>query len=525
MYVNFKLLFMTSLDIFKDDIKGTYEDSVELIINKFSHNQKERTSFAHIENCIFKKGLTIKCTNPISQLLNIIFKDCQIETLSTPFIKSKQIRIYIVDCVVSGFHHSSGNLNELEISNSFGNFQIFNLNSIKISYNEESLFVDRWNKKSPKDEILSIKTSYFIKDTKKINIYSNEIKESFAKKLIDSRSIKQFGKYENFYIHNGGHKSLPNLKYLLSKEDKDKLDITISLVYSTGIEHHQTKVTGGYFKALSLKGASSGEISIEDIKVNNIFIHNFSSNGIFKLMSIRPISFNKSIDSKFEINSSILDNTWFYGVEFNNFKKISFFKSSFANTKISSCTFPNVTNLNNQIQSLKNIHYLNEKSSLFYREQYDLFLELKNALIKGGNLYEAQKMKSVALSSLEKVKGLKFWDDKFLLILNKYSNNHGVSPLRAFKWIFIIVVFFHTLNILSYQSIYFDLFSKDTVDVIGEYIQYIFVIANPTHKISNLVPKMTELTIGTYAISFFSRIFIGYIYYQFVASFRRFGKG
>ena len=64
---------------------------------------------------------------------------------------------------------------------------------------------------------------------------------------------------------------------------------------------------------------------------------------------------------------------------------------------------------------------------------------------------------------------------------------------------------------------------RDFTGMINNNIHYIFSIANPTHRISSIAPS-EELTGCTYMISFFSRVFVEFSFYQFIAEFRRFGK-
>ncbi len=121
-------------------------------------------------------------------------------------------------------------------------------------------------------------------------------------------------------------------------------------------------------------------------------------------------------------------------------------------------------------------------------------------------------------------RSLKFWNDKIILYLSKLSNLHGISIKNPILWFLLLVTIFHCLNVISFNSIQFGFTSIDDFwSITKDNFKYAFAIANPAHRISSIGPD-TELTGCNYAVSFFSRLFIGYIYYQFISAFRRFGK-
>lgn len=518
---------MIEINIFdKPSINNkTYLEDVELVLSSIDNPTSailstKNQSTLSFQNCIFKKKISFKFNDDLNYPTSISFFDCHIDSIDGSTINTKEVSIGIYGSFVENFIIRGGNIDNVQINNSLGTYFISKVNSVHISYTEDNLDIKSWAKKRPKETLIKEKKSFYLTNIKKISFYSSEVSKKEVNRLKNSKNIKSHGLFRGFYKVKG---LVESWRYLLSQKEKEALNILLNLNYSFGFPHITTKIVGGYIESLSIKGKPEGEIIIEDIKINNIYIHEFSPQGNFNLMAIKPILNEKKVNSKFEIHKSILDNTWLYGIEFKDYKNISFYKSSFANTKISSSTFPNVNKLELQIQSLKNIHYLNDKTSTFYREQYDVFLELQQAFIRLGNVYEAQKMKTVAFNSLEKVIHLNFLNDKAILYLNKWSNNHGVSPSRAFLWFILFTIVFHTLNVLSFESIILSFKSDITFELIKENFKFIFSIANPFHGISSIAPE-SEITTYTYAISFLSRIFIGYIYFQFVASFRRFGK-
>lgn len=160
---------------------------------------------------------------------------------------------------------------------------------------------------------------------------------------------------------------------------------------------------------------------------------------------------------------------------------------------------------------------------------YELFLELKQTFDRRGNVYESQKMKAVSQDFLFKLSTYNpfrssFYNDTLVLILNRLSNFHGISIRNAFLWISFTILVFYGFILVSYESHVFGFNSfEESKKIFLDNIKYLFVIANPTHRISAIATD-NEITNYTYAVSFFSRIFVGYAYYQFIATFRRFGK-
>src|SRR5690606_1454309 len=111
--------------------------------------------------------------------------------------------------------------------------------------------------------------------------------------------------------------------------------------------------------------------------IDNIYIHNFTADQNFRLFQVKSYA-QKS--GNFEIHKSFLDETWFYGVRFDSYNIVSFYRSNLANTKFTSTVFQSKGLDYEVFKSLKNVHYPNEKNDSYQRDQYELFLQLKMAL-------------------------------------------------------------------------------------------------------------------------------------------------
>ena len=523
---------MKEIDVFNyndtDVINCIYNVPVKFIINKTSYENakkqlkisKNRSTIA-FENVTFNSEVSIHSDDGIDQEISISFHCSFIDSFSSFALKSDNVSLSFGSCIVKHFNAQNVPLKSIQFNNCFGNFFLVNLKSCQVSYTEENIFIRDWYKKAPLDQIISFKTNFYLTNVEKVNIYGNEVK--------DDRRLTLLKHHKHFYLDDNPLVKKPRLRMLLTDEEKLKLNLNISLTYDTQSNHLKTTIKNLLLNSIQLTGKTNGEIVIEDCKIDNVFFRNFSPKEDFTLYNLETRS---KIKGKFEVHNSNLDNTWFNSVKLNQYF-IVFFKSSFINTKFYSTIFPSTKELlnSNSLSSIENIHYPDKKTnkSAYNRDMYELFLELKQTLEKRGNVFEAQKMKSIAHSFLNKITTSKiwkseFWDSTLILFLNRISNFHGVSPRNSILLIIGFILLFHWLTVLSYKSYYLTFNSwEEVLGIIDNTKRYIFVLANPTHRISSLVPN-GEITGYTYMVSFFSRIVVGYLYYQFIAAFRRFGK-
>lgn len=528
---------MIEIDIFnynEEDVKEkVYNNPVKLIIKKETFEEAKRLRKIHknrsviaFKHVVFNSEVSINVDEGVDHDILISFHYCFIDSFSPFALESKNVSLYFGSSILDSFVARDVPLASIQFNNCFGSFTLENLKKCHISYTEENIFYLQWEKLvsttrfNSFDDILSIKTRFNIVDVIDVNFYGNEFDKERRNELqIDDNNV---------FTDNIAQTEEYKQKKLLTKEEKLKLDLTISLKYNVGKAHQKTKITKLLLNSIQFEGKPEGEIIVDSCKVDNVFIRNFSPKGDFTLYNIETRGLTKG---KFEVHNSNLDNTWFNSVKLNQYF-IVFFKSSFINTKFSSTIFPSTDELlKSSLSSVENIHYPEEKSEeeAYNRDMYELFLELKQAFEKRGNVFEAQKMKAVAHDFLNKItsgnaRKSEFWNSTSILWLNKISNFHGVSVRNAFWAIFASLCLFHWLNILSFDSYYLTVNSWDEVwTIFKDTFKYIFVIANPAHKVSSLAPE-GEVTSYTYAVSFFSRIAVGYLYYQFIAAFRRFGK-
>lgn len=107
--------------------------------------------------------------------------------------------------------------------------------------------------------------------------------------------------------------------------------------------------------------------------------------------------------------------------------------------------------------------------------------------------------------------------DKFILWVSSKSNNHGLSishPLGYFL-LFTIILYLLYLNDLGF------LFNGGEFD--PKLIGYYFPFIDPTHRNDFLVEK-EELTGWSLALDYLNKIIVGFLIYQFISAFRKYGK-
>ena len=524
---------MIEIDIFNyssEDIKDkVYNVPVKLIISKESFENYSSRLIVDLpnapaiffDNVIFNKEVSISRDDGINESIKICFHYCFIDSFSSVGLISKKSNISLYNCYCPHFISKNKNLDSIGFYNSFGVFFIENLNNVTVSFREENIEPREWCNREELKNVLSEKTSFYFTRIENINVYGSEINSEKKKKLRLRKGV-----FYNEYGNTGGYNKI---KRILTTKEKNLLNFSVSIEYPPEFKHEKTNIKNLPLRALSLSGKPIGDVIIEDCSINSVYLHNLSPRDNFSLISINGKVTDE--ECKFEVNNSILDNTWFNSVRLEDFFVV-FHKSSFVNTKFYSTVFPSVKDLldSNKFSSVSNIHYPDKKKGkkAFNRDMYELFLELKQSFESRGNVFEAQKMKAVSLDYLFRLEEKNifksnFWNNKLILALNKISNFHGISITRSLIGILIVLLIFQGFNVVSFNSYEWGLNWDEFKDITWRNKRYIFAIANPAHKIASIAPE-NEITGYTYMVSFFSRICIGFFYYQFISSFRRFGK-
>lgn len=483
------------LDPIKINLTANQFTGVDEIEGKFT--------FSFI-NCDIKE-IVIENEEDIDFEITFSFLNCYISDFSIEKIHNSNISLNFGSSVVSGKINCL--IKHLSFNNCIIRYNMFAMNviSVSISYTEENIFILRWLELFKRNGIKKIEAfinsgqSYHLENVKHIRFIGNEIDN--VKRGIYRRRDEKKLEYK--------------IGYYLTDEQKKKFIIKLAINYKSDFADEETKINGALLNSLSIQGKPNGKIYVEDSKIQRFYIHNFSPQNEFTLYNISPLDIGQGT-AQIEIHKSNLDNTWFDNIDFNLFGIISFFRTRFNKTTFTSCNFPLDSISFEKFKSLENIHYPEKLKQNFYKDQYETFLQLKNALENTGNFYEAQKLHAISHEALKKIDDVSKWD-KFILLLNYHSNNHGLSIYKPVKLFIIISISLYILYLTSLDRMF------NTNEINYDLIGYYFSFIDLTHRSDFLVSKSSFNSLSL-ILDFLNKIVGGYLIYQFIAAFRKYGK-
>lgn len=466
--------------------------------------QDGRMTFSFI-NCHFTK-LEIENNETIEfQNIHIQFLDCVIGEIKVDKIITTNLSIFFGSSILDG-QIKNENLKSVSLNNCILNDSLFllNLKSATVSYTEENIVPHRWTRiyykyGIPVGDFLKAKQSFYIYDCEDVIFTVNE------------NSTNKTGFYKKPFSSEIGNR----IAYHLSEAQKKKIKINLHLKYSADREHKSTKVINAKLSALSIGGYSTGELLIENSEIDNWFIENYSAQKGATFYNIKPFR-KESKENKLEIRESNLDKVWFDNFAFDDYSTISLYRNKFGQTTFTACDFPNDYKDFGKIQTIENIHYPDKKDKNYFKTRYEVFLQFRKLLEASGNFYEAQKFHAVSNEALMNVENLPFWDRQILKI-NSSSNNHGLSIKEPFIATVFISIAFYLLYLLSLGR----LFTSASFD--WNLFGYYFSFLDITHR-SDFLVKKEELNGFALTIDYLNKIIIGFLIYQFIAAFRKYGK-
>ncbi|NGM61968.1 hypothetical protein G5B30_08570 [Sphingobacterium sp. SGG-5] len=464
--------------------------------------QGGRITFTFI-GCRFRKVFIENSEDINFENISIQFVACYLEDLQVENILSQNISIHFFNSILTG-RISSPNLKSVNINNCVGRSVFFlDQNRVDVSYTEENVFPKYW-RKLLKDintdffTVINEKQSFNIYDTKIVSFKTNEANE--IRKGLYKRSYESYPPYK--------------VGYYFTEEEKALLNINLLIQYSKPVEEQTTIISGSNLNSLSLSGMTEGPLLIESTKINRWYISDFLPKGEVSLHNIYPI--DDQADSKIGIHKSNLDGVWFDNIDFDKYKRISLYRSKVAKATFTSCNFPDQYSSFEKFMPIENVHYPERKTQNHHKDQYEIFLQLKRSLENTGNYYEAQKLQSIAHDALHKINSISC-GDRIILKVNSLSNKHGLSIIRPFLWFIGVSVLLYILYLLSLGRI----FNSNQFD--HKLIGYYFSFIDLTHRNDFLVNK-EEFTNWSLAVDYISKVIFGFIIYQFIAAFRKYGK-
>lgn len=256
---------------------------------------------------------------------------------------------------------------------------------------------------------------------------------------------------------------------------------------------------------------------LKNVKVDDIKLLSICSGQNIEFKNIFPLKKNKSI---FTIINSTPREIFLRDCNFRDFKLL----------KVSNSNLDGIKNEN--VKWFKKI--IDEKTG---KEDINAYRQLKGAVQKQydgiSETYFRAKEHDAHLKTLHPINDFTEW---FLLLSNKYSNNHGLSWTRGLLFTFITTIIFFLAYLFSLDAFIISNYIKIKIILFNQlvivndfsinsfsnflgYFSRFFIITHDFNFMSTFLPT---------GISFFidviSRIFIGYGIYQTVQSFRKYGK-
>lgn len=431
-------------------------------------------------NCYFNKLIIENAEEIDFKDISIAFFGCFIREIQVTSITSKNISVGFYGSMVSGKIENS-HLTSVELNNCLVNsLFLIKIASVRVTFTKENSQLYRWkNLITPLagkyKQLFELKNTYYINECQKIQYSSNFKKDP----------------------------------------KKRKFNISLNLDFGRGSADVNTSISDGDFNSLSLSGKPQAKIDIYNVQVNSWYIYDFVPAQEISFYNISSFSLTNS-NTKIGIHQSILDNAWFDNIDFNNFERISLYRSKLSKATFTSCTFPNTYTTFERFMPIENVHYPDRKSANHHKDLYEIFLQLKKSVEGTGNYYESQKIQTMAHEALRRVNDIPRWD-RFILGINRLSNDHGQSIKRPFLIFLGLSIVFYILYLWSLGRMFncngFD------ADLIGYYFAFIDV----THRTDFLVDK-NEFNVGSLFLDYFSKILHGFFIYQFIAAFRKYGK-
>ena len=466
--------------------------------------QDGRITFSFI-GCRFRK-LEIENTETIDfKDISIQFISCFINEINVENIITTNFSIFFGSSILQG-RIKNKNLRSIEANNCLLNNSLFllDLKRAVVSYTEENIFPIRWKKlfksvNTNLENLLTEKHSFYIYHCKDIVFTFNE------------NSTNTKGVYKRPYSYEIEKK----IGYYLNEEEKKKFKVSLSVQYSADKEHNLTKIINAKLLALSLSGYTTGELLIENGNIDSWYIRNFSAQLGANFYDIKPFR-KETEETKLEIHKSNLDKVWFDNVAFDDYSTISLYRNKFGQTTLTACDFPSKYKDFDKIQTIENIHYPDRKDKNYFKTRYETFLQLKKQLEASGNFYEAQKFQAISNEALKNVENLPYWD-RVILKINSLSNNHGLSIKAPFIGTIFISIIFYILYLWSLGR----MFNCNGID--WNLFGYYFSFLDITHRTDFLVSKI-ELNGWSLTIDYLNKIIVGFLIYQFIAAFRKYGK-
>jgi hypothetical protein len=260
--------------------------------------------------------------------------------------------------------------------------------------------------------------------------------------------------------------------------------------------------------------ASGGALYIYPIALRRLTFKNFINEGKLEITGVQPKASTANHKSQIRISQSNLDNAVFKGVAFDSFSQIIINDSKLGNISTIKGYFP--TN-HKQIGNDTDTDGTLVQTPAYLAETYN---QLHLAMQKQGN--HLKDMEYYGQYLHWQLKDAKPWSPAYIsLVLHRWSTNFGQSWLKGLGRMLLVgwVAYFLFSICLSEVKLGWQYF---TLENVSNHTQYFLQWLLPTHKL-NYIPHTRPGLLST-LFDILGRIAMGYMIYQTITAFRRFGR-
>lgn len=491
---------------YNKEVNTAYKDTAILKLEK-SHFNGVNVIPGRIvlvfESCLFNK-LIIENDEALDfEDVSIMFSYSFIRELEVSSITDNNVSIHLFSCILSG-HLFAPNLGSVHINNCLLNDGLFllNISNITINYTTENIFPSHWKRLF---QLTCSDFKYFTQNNQYYHI------ENPGKLIITS--TKKSDDPAGYFLMEYNTKPF-RIGYRLPDALENLLKIHVYIKYGRE-EDSLTRIENVRLKSLSLTGNPAGKVAIESLKISNWYLSEFSPGTQAGFYDVTP-RLPAEEETKIGIHQCNLDKVWFDNVYFEDFDRLSFYRSKFSSAIFTSCSFPDSYEKFAKFMPIANIHYPENKTQNYDKDQYEIFLQLKKAMEATGNNYESLKMQAVSHAALRKINSITS-GDRFILYTSDLFNKHGQSIGRPLWWFLGVSSFGYLFYLWTLKRLF------QSTDFDPNLIGYYFSFIDLTHRADFLVSK-EEINGWALAIDYLTKVFLGYLIFQFVAAFRKYGK-
>jgi len=324
------------------------------------------------------------------------------------------------------------------------------------------------------------------------------------------------------------------------RKDKDKISIKSLNIGLNIVSKGEIRIKDINIDHFTLNGRNyESEITIDNSKINQLFISSFSNYKTLSFFRLRPI--NKTQYLQFIINKSNLGKTQFHYCDLAAYKdNIEIDQTSLVDiipTGVNWFTYKDLKESNSKDKENRAEKIINAIGSCCYYTFYndsknhpevkeykkfrELFRQLKTVMDRQANRIQALQFKQYEMQAYRKelihTKNL-LSRERFILWANQ-SNNHGqnwLKPILLAIGFSIILISFITF------SVYEDWWS---LEVIGENIKHYPRMMNPAFSLKSIFGESKNFSFGANLWALLQRISMSFFIYQTVVAFRKYGKG